>query len=386
MTTAPRPTTAPGDGQRRRVPPPPAPRTRRRGYGRRRILAVASLVAVAAALYLINAIFQPFHGDGHGSVAVTIPRGADAGEIGDLLAQSGVVDSGTFFSLNATLSGRRDELKPGRYTFARGMAYGDALDALVQGPKAKIVKTFDLTIPEGRSRREIVPLIERTSITGDYLKATADAKLLPRARTLGAPRGTKTLEGFLFPATYPLVDEAPASDLAEKQLDAFEDNFSELKLGRAQRLGPGSGRLSRYDIVIIASMVEREARLARERPLIAAVIYNRLRRGIPLGIDATIRYAENNWTRPLRQSELNRDGPYNTRLHRGLPPTPIGNPGLASLKAAAKPANVSYLYYVVKPGRCGEHAFSSTDRKFQQDRERYDSARARRGGRSPTKC
>jgi UPF0755 protein len=138
--------------------------------------------------------------------------------------------------------------------------------------------------------------------------------------------------------------------------------------------------------VVIASMVEREAQLDQERPLIAAVIYNRLHQGMVLGIDATTRYEYDNWTQPLLQSQLDADTPYNTRLNRGLPPTPIGNPGLASLKAAAHPAKASYLYYVVKPGTCGRHNFSSTDAEFQRDRAAYDAARERAGGQSPTTC
>jgi peptidoglycan lytic transglycosylase G len=163
---------------------------------------------------------------------------------------------------------------------------------------------------------------------------------------------------------------ATANDLVDKQLDAFKDNFSKLNTSYARRRN-----LTRYDVLIIASMIEREASVDRERPLVAAVIYNRLKRGMPLGIDATIRYAENNWTRPLRVSELERDGPYNTRLNRGLPPTPIGNPGLASLRAAVNPANKSYLFYVRKPGKSGEHAFSSTDAQFQRDVKRYQDSR-----------
>ena len=126
-------------------------------------------------------------------------------------------------------------------------------------------------------------------------------------------------------------------------------------------------KLSRYDVLIIASMIEREAQLPRERALVSAVIYNRLKQGMPLGIDATIRYSTNNWQRPIRQSELDNQEPYNTGLNRGLPPTPIGNPGLASIKAAAKPSNKSYLYYVRKSGKSGEHAFSSTDAQFERD-------------------
>src|SRR3712207_3804434 len=107
---------------------------------------------------------------------------------------------------------------------------------------------------------------------------------------------------------------------------------------------------------------------------------------MPLGIDATIRYVENNWTRPLRVSELERDTPYNTRLNRGLPPTPIGNPGLKSLQAAAKPANVDFLYYVVKPGTCGRHVFATSDAEAQENVARYEAAREAAGGKSPTTC
>jgi uncharacterized YceG family protein len=191
-----------------------------------------------------------------------------------------------------------------------------------------------------------------------------------RARRLGAPRDARSLEGFLFPATYEMITGARASDLVERQLDAFRENLAKVDLRTARRRN-----LTRYDVLIIASMVEREAQLAKERPLIAAVMHNRLKEGIPLGIDATIRYQINNWERPLRVSELERDTPYNTRTRRGLPPTPIGNPGLASIRAAANPARTKYLFFVRKPGKSGEHAFSSTNSQFERDVARYQASR-----------
>ena len=133
-------------------------------------------------------------------------------------------------------------------------------------------------------------------------------------------------------------------------------------------------------------MVEREASVAEDRPLIASVIYNRLKVGMPLGIDATIRYATGNWTEPLKVSELAIDSPYNTRTNASLPPGPIGNPGLDSIKAAANPANTDYLFFVVKPCGEGEHAFSETDAEFQADVDRYKAERAAQGGQSPTEC
>lgn len=361
-----------------------APRSERGGSGARwsrRLLALIALAAIGGALYVINATFQPFHDAGSGAVRVDVPEGADVAGIGALLERRGVVASGRFFNANVTLTGRRGKLRPGDYTLRRDMSYGDASEALMQGPTVKVVETFDLTIPEGRSRREIAALVRDSAVRGSYLDATSERRALERARELGLPSSAETLEGFLFPATYELAGRASARTLVDKQLDAFEDNFASVSMRRAQRRN-----LTRYDVLTIASMVEREASLQKERPLVAAVIYNRLREGMPLGIDATIRYATDNWERPIRVSELEADGPYNSRLRTGLPPTPIGNPGLASIEAAADPADVPYLYYVVKPGTCGEHAFASTDEEFQRDSDRYNAERAAAGGNSPTTC
>jgi uncharacterized YceG family protein len=339
-----------------------------------------ALIALAGVLYLLNGTYQPFHGEGEGSVQVSIPEGADVGAIGGVLEKRGVVDSGTFFQVHATVTGRRGGLRPGNYTLRRGMTYSSAIDALTQGPKAKVVKTVNVTVPEGLSMREAAPKVDQGPLEGSYLKAARSKRTLARVRQLGAPRSVDTAEGFLFPATYTLVDGAPARNLVERQLVSFKENFGKLDLSYAKRKN-----LTRYDVLVIASMVERETQLDKERPLVAAVIYNRLADGMTLGIDATIRYFENNWTDPLKVSELERDSPYNTRLNRGLPPTPIGNPGLASLQAAAKPAKSDYIFYVAKPGTCG-HAFSSSDAEFAADVARYNQARDEAGGKSPTSC
>jgi UPF0755 protein len=312
-------------------------------------------------------------------VAVTVPSGATASQIGDLLEERGVVSSGFFFGLRARLSGQRANLRSGRYVLKRDMPYGAALTALTTAPKAAPV--LDVTLPEGPSRREAAPRVRQAGVRGDYLAATRrSGKLDPR--DYGAPRGTRTLEGFMFPSTYELrQSQATAPRLVSRQIDAFKDAFAKVNLSAARRKN-----LSRYDVLIIASMIEREALAPRDRRLISAVIYNRLKQDMPLGIDATLRYALNQWSRPLRVSELDSNSAYNTRKRRGLPPTPIGNPGLAALRAAANPANVPYLFYVVKPCGNGAHAFSSSDAKFQQDVARYNRARDRRGGKDPSRC
>jgi uncharacterized YceG family protein len=361
----------------RRLPPtPPPPGTPAFSHRRRRrarILAFFALLLLAAFLFGLNLLFQPFKGEGTDTVTVRIPPNSSIADVGNVLADNDIVDSSFLFVVRARLAGA--DLKAGTYQLKKDSSYGDALDALSDDPAAP--RTIKVVIPEGRSRSETAPIVKEAGLSGSYLDAS-DAQKGFKPRKYGAPRKTKTLEGFLFPATYELTPGSASTKLVKQQLDTFEQNIAKVDMKRARKRN-----LTIYDVLIIASMVEREATLPKERPIIAAVIHNRLRQGMPLGIDATIRYAVRNWTEPLKQSELNIDSPYNTRKHTGLPPTPIGSPGLESIRAAANPADVKYLFYVVKPGGNGAHNFSSTDAEFQRDVDAYNRERERRGGKSP---
>jgi UPF0755 protein len=352
-------------------------RSRRRWA--RRIIALAAVLLVAGIVVVAVLLFQPFHSKGYDAVVVTIPPGSSTAQIGDLLAKKGIVDSGFFFEIRARLGGDRGKLRAGTYTLKKSMSYSDALAALTAAPKA--APTVRITLPEGPSRTELAARVKQAGIRGSYVAASAQSGLL-NPRDYGAPKGTKTLEGFLFPDTYELASSTATSKrLVSQQLKTFKRELAKVDLKRAKQRN-----LSRYDVLIIASMIDREALVPKDRRLISAVIYNRLRRGMPLGIDATLRYRLNNWSRPLKQSELNMTSAYNTRKVQGLPPTPIGNPGLAALQAAANPANVKYLFYVVKPCGNGAHAFSSTDAQFQKDVAAYNEARNKRGGKDPSRC
>jgi UPF0755 protein len=242
----------------------------------------------------------------------------------------------------------------------------------VAGPVKKV------TIPEGYDRRAIADLAKKDGVSGDYMKASESFKGFNPAR-YGA-QNPPSLEGFLFPATYDLPHKPNVDDLIARQLDAFRQYMDQVNLKYAK-----SKNLTPYDVLIIASMIEREAVVDKDRKLIAAVIYNRLHDGMPLQIDATIRFAENNWTQPLTEADLHISSPYNTYENSGLPPTPIGNPGLASIEAAARPASVNYLYYVAKPDGCG-HFFTASYSAFQAAQDRYNTAREAAGGKSPTSC
>jgi UPF0755 protein len=305
-----------------------------------------------------------------------VPKGASLGQIADTLHARGVVDSPFFFKLRARIDGRTSDFKPGTYTLKRDMKYTAAIDAIVEGTAPS---TVTVTLPEGKARKEIAPIVRSAGLRGSYLAASKSSPQL-NPRRYGAKSGA-SLEGFLFPASYQLKPHSSAKGLVAKQLNAFKQQFTKVNLAYARKKN-----LTPYDVLIIASMVEREAQLDKERPIIASVIYNRLKQGMPLGIDATIRYATGNWTQPLKESELHIRSGYNTRVNQGLPPGPIGNPGLKSIEAAAHPSNTGYLFYVVKPNTCGQHAFSSTDSQFQRDATRYNNARNAKGGKSPTNC
>jgi UPF0755 protein len=203
-----------------------------------------------------------------------------------------------------------------------------------------------------KTKRKVTPKLTGTA----YATASKAAKVPPAFR-----KDARGIEGFLFPATYEFTPKTTAKQLLDDQLEFFGANWAKVDLRFAK-----TKNLTAYDVLIIASMIEKETIAPDERPLVAAVIYNRLKARMPLGIDATIRYGlDVPGTEALRVSQLESDNPYNTRNRTGLPPTPIANPGLASLQAAAHPANVKYLYFVRKPDKV-HHFFTASEAEFYE--------------------
>ena len=204
-----------------------------------------------------------------------------------------------------------------------------------------------------RRKRHVKPILSPQQ----YLIATASSSL---PATFAGDHKRRSLEGFLFPATYDFTKRTTSAELAKDQLDAFRARWKKVNLAYAK-----SKNLTPYDVLIIASMIEKETPEAEERQLVSAVIYNRLHAGMPLGIDATLRYGlDIPPTESIHQSQLESSSPYNTRKVVGLPPTPIANPGLASMQAAAHPAKVNYLYFVRKPDK-KHHFFTASFQEFQ---------------------
>lgn len=239
-------------------------------------------------------------------------------------------------------------------------------------PVAAPPKPLKIIFPEGFTRAQMAERIgEVNKIAKDkrnitprlsperYLALTAGAsRVPPEFLTEGKP---PHLEGFLFPATYEFTAKTTTRQLVNHQLAAFKKNWGEVNLRFAR-----SKNLTPYDVLVIASMIEKEVVAPEERPLVSAVIYNRLKVRMSLGIDATIRYGLGvPPTESLRESHLADPTPYNTRIHPGLTPTPIANPGLASMQAAAHPAKVNYLYFVRKPDKI-HHFFTASKQEFDE--------------------
>jgi UPF0755 protein len=293
-------------------------------------------------------------------VRVTVESGQTLSEIAATLEHAGVVRHAFPFTEYAKKVGHTTDLKPGVYVLHKNETYDVIIAKLVAGVKPATMK---VTIPEGFTVRQTAVLLGQKIAGFDASEYLNIALQHPPAFKLGGYRRGTMLEGLLFPATYEVLPAITPAQFVGKQLTAFTATFAGIDLSRA-----GKANLSPYDVAIIASMVEREARVPEERPLVAAVIWNRLRLHMPLQIDATVEYALPTYKKVLTYQDLKIRSPYNTYLHTGLPPTPIANPGAASLAAAADPGKVGYLYYVARNDGSGRHYFSSTYAQFLRDK------------------
>jgi peptidoglycan lytic transglycosylase G len=294
------------------------------------------------------------------TVSVEIPPGATAGDVGELLERRGVIRSSLAFRLSAQLRGYGSAIQAGSYELVTNMTIPEVFDVLEAGP---VLDTVTLTVPEGLEVGEVADEAGTLGLNpADFQRAATSGRYSVPPYL---PDGAESVEGFLFPKTYEFsTDGLDEEVVIDRLLAQFDEEAGTLDWSRADNLG-----MSPYEVVIVASLVEREARIPEDRPKIAAVIYNRLREGMPLQIDATVQYALPEGNRELTFEDYRVESPYNTYLHPGLPPTPIASPGLDSLRAALEPADADYLYFVVVDADTGRHAFADTYQEFLRLKE-----------------
>jgi len=316
---------------------------RRSSFNRRSMFRADSRVALVAVCALVAACSGQPHG---AATRVIIPRGASFAQAADSLARTGLIGSTRMFRLYGRVTGGDRNIKPGTYLLRHGTPWKDIVSALNGGHG--LVNT--MTIPEGYTLSQITPLLARTlKVPMDSVQAAVrDTALLAR---LDIPN--PTLEGYVFPDTYAFPVGTTARQAVREMVYSFERRWKPEWDSSIVDL-----KINRNDLVTMASIVEREARLPEERPVIAAVYYNRLRKGMLLQADPTIQYALGHHVGRVLYKDLEIPSPYNTYIHKGLPPGPVASPGVASLAAAANPANVPYLYFVAS--KDGHHEFRMT--------------------------
>ena len=337
--------------------------------GGRRVLAlvVGAVIVVALAigvlLFWVSRQVNPSGDPGELVGEVVVPTGSSTDSIGELLADAGVITDGGLFARYVGLKGE-GPWEAGTYDeFRENSSFDEAIDVLDEGP-----------LPVGASRVRVTEGKRLTDALEQIAEQHPNVELADLLTALGSggvtskylPPGTTNWEGLLFPDTYEFSDDATATQILQRMADEMSDVLDELGYERAETL---RGR-SAYELVTIASMVERETGAPEEeRGQIARVIFNRLDEGEPLGIDATILYGLGRESGELTQSDLEADTPYNSRVRVGLPPTPIGLPGRAALQAAIDPPDGEWLYYVLVSKDPSTHLFTESYDEFLEAKD-----------------
>ena len=330
------------------------------------VIGLLLLFCIFSAIYLIYATAT---GDGEapakGSAKVMVVKGDTLSSVSEKLEAAGVIGSSTLFEIEARIGGQSTELKPGEYTFRRGEDSDAILAKLTAG---EAVPTYAVTIPEG------LTLLETAEVVGEQSDVPAArfeeaAKRTDYGYVFLEDPAVQSTEGFLFPKRYDFEKGTTAPQMVDRLLEQYLLETQDLDFEAAkQRLN-----LTEYEIVTVASLIERESANSEERPVIASVIYNRVRRGMPLQIDATIQYALGEPKEELSLADLKVRSPYNTYENKGLPPGPICSPSRESLQAALQPAQTDYLYYVLD-AEGKEHFFTDNYQEFLAMKKKREAA------------
>lgn len=337
------------------------------GISMNRFIAVmVLLLACGVLLFCLCAynLLGPVDSSSSAEETIFIRHGMNAAEIGSVLTERGFIRSAPVFRLASMLRGASKSLKAGEYVFSRDMSMLQILRKIEDG----ITVLYKFTIPEGFALRQIARLWEEKGfgLAVDFSEVARDPAMLEKYGV-----DSKNLEGYLFPDTYMFPHGISEREAVDKMLHQFGKKMSDLsEVGDMANYGSKDLTLSRHEIISLASIIEREAKVEQEKPIISSVFYNRLMRGRKLESCATVLYSLGYPGRKLTENDLkNTQSPYNTYLHKGLPPGPICSPGLGSIAAAFNPSDDKYLYFVSKND--GTHYFAETYRDFLNAKRKY---------------
>jgi len=325
-------------------------------------VALVLVLALGGAAYWVSGQIDPSGGPGE-VVELEIPEGATSDDIGKLLADEGIITSDFVWDWYLRVNGG-GPFQAGLYELPRNSAMGEVVDLLSAGPRPPEERSF--TVPEGLTIPEIVARLADPERGLGFDAATLQQLLdSGQVRSAYQPADQPSNEGILFPETYRVAAEADELAVLQQMVGLLDATMAELGVESAQE----RFNLTPYEVLIVASLIEEETKVDAERPQVARVIYNRLREGIPLGIDATSRYEAEIEGRSREDIDFESDSPYNTRKVAGLPPTPIASPGRASIAAALEPADGPWIYYVLQDAD-GNHLFTESYNEFLAAKER----------------
>ena len=324
------------------------------------------LIALSASLLIIN---KPKDRTDNTFVVVKIKEGSSTNDIAKELYKKGVISSVSKYKLVSKIWRYDGKYKAGSFSVSPSMRSSDIAQTIVKGVSS--TKTF--TIPEGYTIEQTATKLDKEGIVNKdkFLEIAKHGNFSKFSFLKGAQTGDNHLEGYLYPDTYAVDLDADETQVITTMLNQYDKVFTKKYRKRAKELN-----LSENEIIIIASLIERESQYDGDRAKIASVIYNRIKAGMPLQIDATIQYALGKPKENLSIADTKIDSPYNTYTNKGLPPGPICSPGKASIKAALYPESTDYLYYVVSEKLDGTHNFSKDYNKFLKDKEAYSKALA----------
>lgn len=340
------------------------------------IAALVVLVVLGGTGLYVRSQLQPPNTTGK-RVAIEVPKGASAYTIGQQLTDQGMIKNARFFKWYLSYQGQTGQLKAGKFYLKQGMSLDEIIRVLVQGDGK--YDTVQFTIPEGFTLDQMGDLLQKEGVVKkDAFLKEADTGTFdyPFVKEIPAGQEKHRLEGYLFPDTYEVFKNASAHQIIDTMLKQMNATLTPDMLTTIQKNGQ-----TVHHVLTVASLVEREAKVDKERPVIAGVIYNRLHAqpAMLLQIDATVDYALGKTKEELTSSDLDIDSPYNTYKVNGLPPGPIAAPGLKSIAAAIDPTKHDFYYYVTKGDGSGEHYFAKTYAEHEQNILKSDENQKKSG-------
>ena len=338
---------------------------------------ISIIILILIATFVVIQI-GPYNKNNNDDIVIDIPTGSTLNQVTNILKENNLIKNKTLFKLYVRISNNTSRLKSGKYLFDQTYSNKEIIQDLCEG---KIYNDgIKITVPEGSTSFEIIDILVKNKL-GDknvYEELINNPKEFKDKFEFLNDEKIVSLEGFLYPSTYYFEEEQSEKEVLNHMIETFESKYSDKLEERQKELNK-----SLYEVINLASIVEKEAVLDEDRPIIASVFYNRIKIGMPLQSDATIQYIFKERKKSITYEDLKIDSPYNTYRVNGLPPTPIANPGIKSIEAVLYPANTEYLYFVATID--GGNTYSKTYEEHVKNVEQYRKDREERNNSYSTK-